>query len=179
MGRLDHHFSVGAHKVNMRDWGWFCAECHPHTHSGHCLCSRERRFPGRGSAFEVARSNGVGRGSCWQENWFFFPITGGSFAYSKAVRDGGGEGVLPHQAAAALSLSAQAQSFSSPASPVNLASGANTSYLRVPRRAGSNTWEQFKGAVLTAGGTVVTALPCQLPPGPLLWGLGSPSWCCH
>lgn len=56
-----------------------------------------------------------------------------------------GEGVLPHQAAAAISLSAQPQSLSSPASPVKLATGAHTSYLRVPRRAGSNTWEQFKG----------------------------------
>lgn len=58
-------------------------------------------------------------GICWQVGWFF-PVTGGSFACSKAGREGRREWeqeFCPTRLQQ-LSLSAQPQSFSSPASPV-------------------------------------------------------------
>lgn len=118
----------------------------PSPRSGHCLCSGGRRLPGRGSAFEAARSNGVGMGYLLASELFSFPSLEGVLCVQKLEgREGRRERVFCPIRLQQLSLSAQPQSSSSPASPVNLATGAHTSYLRVPRRAGSNTWEQFKG----------------------------------
>lgn len=93
MGKLDQHLSVGAQRVNMRDWGWLCAQCQS-PRSGHCLYSRGGRFPGRSSAFEVVRSDGVGMGNLLASGLLFFPITGGSFVCSKAGREGRRERVF-------------------------------------------------------------------------------------
>lgn len=54
----------------MRDWAGFVLSASPHTPG--TACPRERRFPGRGSAFEAARSNGVGMGNLLASGLFIF-----------------------------------------------------------------------------------------------------------
>jgi len=68
---------------------------------------------------KLSEAVGWARGICWQVGCFF-PITRGSFARSKAGREGKREGereFCPTRLQQ-LSLSAQTQSFSSPSSPL-------------------------------------------------------------
>lgn len=84
-------------------------------------------------------------GICWQVDCCFFLSLEGVLCVQKLGGREGGRGCFAPPGCSSYKPISQPQGSSSPASPVNLATGAHTSYLRVPRRARSNTWEQFKG----------------------------------
>lgn len=90
-----------------------------------------------------------------------------------------GEGVLPHQAAAAISLSAQPQSFLFP-SFSSESGNWSTHFLsqspKTSRIKHLGAVQRLEPGLCRLQEAQKAALPCQLPPGSLLWGLGSPSW---
>lgn len=166
MGRLDHHLCVGAQRVNTRDWGWLCAS--PHAPGTACA-------PGKGDfqagvlPLKLSEAMGWPWGICWQVGCVFF-YHWREFCVFKSWEGGKeGEDVLPHQAAAvAISLSAQPQNFSSPASPSESGSWSTHFLSQSPKmsrikRLGAV--QRLEPGLCRLQEVQEAALPCQLPLG--------------